>query len=343
MRRLLKVSLILCFSIFLVAGPSSAQQNQLIHADSLGMSILFDRPDELRDLYIQVQPVIAEVARMGNQAGYGLGLHYFSRRWLEADFQFRKTWSGKMDQAREDGYRNGNTGNALPVNFHMEAGLLFHFIQKKSIDSLMVVLKPKAGVDDKLVEKVITNIPYGVRSVYSFRLGAAYRQNTLDVSQALVRQGELNAAILLPEEYVDDQGLTRPFRAFSGMSSVISHAGINFSIIRNMARGFDDYAVVSRDDVVSCYADLLYAPTLTIDHLLYDGSLFPLDALKINKAGFRVGIDVRHDRDLGFAVGAEAGFRPGPANGGAYMILKASIPVFARYIGRRHLWHTGNK
>jgi len=334
MRTTFRTCFFVCLWHLVVTGPLSAQHDKVVHPDSLGMSVLFDRPDELRDLYIQVQPLIAELARTGNQAGYGLGLHYFSNRWLEADLQFRKSWSRKMDQAREDGYRNANTGNGLPANFYLEAGLLFHLRQKSSADTLIAALKPKAGLDHKVTGNVSTRIPAGVKSVYSLRLGAAYRRNSFDVSQALERQGELNAAILLPEQYVDELGLTRPFRAFTGMTTVIALAGINYSIIRNMAAGFDDYEVVSRDAVVSCYADFLFAPELTMDDLLFDGNLFPLNVVERQTVGMRAGVDIRHDRDIGFAFGAEAGIRPGPSKGGAYMLLKVSIPVFARYIGR---------
>ena len=338
-------------------GFAQAQLDSLfmpVKTDSLGTSILFDRPDDLRDLSVGVQPIYGELSGTGNSAGFGLDVRYRAWKRIEASVQFRKSWSARFhDQARDDARRNSNTGNGLVPILFFETGLVLKVASRRIHDSIPVPLRPKewsnaSSSARKNGMRQASSFPAEIRNKWvpsqrftswGLRGGFIYWQTVLDVTRALDRQGKLNAEIQLPEEFTDDQGFVRPFRAFSSMNTTAFYAGMQFSSIRNLAVAFDDYEVVSRDAGFTLYADLLFTARQTIADVRFDGNRLALDALVRNGMGFRAGFDVRHDRDIGYAFGAEFGVRPGPAQGCQYMVLKVSLPVFSRYVGRKPHWH----
>lgn len=329
--------------VFVMVTAAHAQSSQDdLSADSLGTTILLDDPGALHRLQLGIQPLYGESSGTGSHAGYGLDILYRVQRRLDLRFQFRKPWSAQLyDQSRDDARRNSNTTNSLVSLSYVEAGMAFHLVDRRTIDTLDIPLKERGlqGQTWDNPSRQIALVPATRRTLTSLRLGTSFRRSVVDVSDALRKQGKLNANVLLPESFTDMDGLTRPFRIFSSARNTFFYAGVSRSVIRNFSVGFDHYAVASRDASLTLFVDLLIGTGSRIENALYNGLEFPLDALQYHTAGMRVGLDLIFDRDLGYAIGWEAGIRPGMAGLGKYTQIKISFPVFGRYLGQRRLLH----
>lgn len=326
---------------FILAAELQARSvKDEVPGDTLGTTILTDAPGVLHNLLIGLQPLYGEAARSGSHAGFGFDVLYRFHNRLDVRFQFRKPWSARLfDQTRDDALRNSNTSNSLVAYSYAETGLALHFFDRRTIEILSVPLKERGfkgavwGRSDDLNAKV----PATRRTLTSLRAGYSVRRGVADVSEALRIQGSLNASVLLPETFTDTDGITRPFRIFSSGWQSFFYAGISRSVIRNFSVGFDHYAVTSRDASLTFFADVLLGASNSIENARYNGLEFPLDVLEYNRTGMRVGLDLNFDRDLGYALGWEAGIRPGIAGTGAYTQIKISFPVFGRYLGQQKL------
>jgi hypothetical protein len=94
----------------------------------------------------------------------------------------------------------------------------------------------------------------------------------------------------------------------------------------------DRYEEGIDDLIFTAYADILFAPALTIDNVVYTQGgttrIYDVSPVKLNKIGFRAGIEGKFNRMLSWAYGGEVGYRPAIQGRGFYALLKISIPVF---------------
>ncbi|MFM7329291.1 MAG: hypothetical protein ACKO3B_11220 [Bacteroidota bacterium] len=315
--------------LLLIAVQSGAQQRSEVR-DYGSAEVLYDRPGEIRKLFLGVQPLYGEFFTAGVNAGFGIDAHYLPGRKFDARLQFRRPWASRFfDQAREDARRNSDTDND-PLRFHyIEAGFSYHIIDRDAPGKLRVIVYDRRLKGEKWAATVPETKDFKgqVRTILSARTGMLRWQSSLDVSGALGRQGKTNSTVGLPETIVDELGRTLPFRAYANMKSIAVFGGIGFTRIRNAAVGFQKFESTLDDGIMGFYADLMYAPSLSFESVSWSSDIYPIDGLKKASFGYRVGLDSKFNRVIGLGLGAEAGKRPGPAKDNFYLVLKASLPV----------------
>ena len=113
---------------------------------------------------------------------------------------------------------------------------------------------------------------------------------------------------------------------------------------RNKAYGayvsinFDNYEEGIDDLMFTAFFDLIYAPSLTVDDVVYTSTdagtsvaatrTYDVSPIKLQSFGGRIGIDGRFNRTFSWSYGAELGYRPSIQGRAFYALVKISFPVF---------------
>jgi hypothetical protein len=324
--------------IFLVLIPffgtfASAQEN--IMPDTTGLSILYDRPHDIRNLYIGLQPLYSELYAAGVNAGFGADIQYYAHKAVDFNLSFRRSYSaGFFDLVREEARKNSNTFNKIRSYYFAEAGVTIHLADYNKTSMAEIFLHGEGFGPQTWAVHAPKSIfvPAELRTIIGARIGGMVWQSGFNVSSALKKQGLNNLLIGLPDEFVDYQGRNLPFTAFSTMYGQAIYAGISITEIKNIAVGFDQIDASADDSMVRLYGDVIMATFLATDDVQYSGVSHTLDTqLKMDRIGFRFGMDARFNRNRSWALGIEFGNRPGPHLRTLYANMKVSFPVFAFY------------
>jgi hypothetical protein len=166
------------------------------------------------------------------------------------------------------------------------------------------------------------NVPALQRTIYGVRLGGLYYTTTADIN-SVSRSQEFTLT--------DTNGNPVPAEvsAFSNVRAFSLYLGGSATFIRNFVIRFNDSEDTSGDDLIlTTYADLIIAPNVALDDIIYMGRTFPSDQINTSSVGFRLGIEGKFDRVMGWSYGAELGVRPGIAQRGFFIMGKISFPVF---------------
>lgn len=178
-------------------------------------------------------------------------------------------------------------------------------------------------------------VPSKLRKIYGARLGGILWNSTADLNRVLEDQGLTNADLInsegigLPETYVDENGQTQNFNVFGNLYAANIYVGGSLSLIRNIAVSFDTYEEGLDDGILTFFADVIIAPSLTLDPVVYSGSEYSTDVIKTNMIGFRAGMEGKFNRTLSWSYGGELGYRPSISGQGFFALLKISFPVFS--------------
>ena len=73
----------------------------------------------------------------------------------------------------------------------------------------------------------------------------------------------------------------------------------------------------------------MIAPSTQLDDIYLQGTRYTSDPINMSMLGFRVGMEGKFNREVGWAYGAELGMRPGLQKSGFYILAKMSFPVFS--------------
>ena len=174
-----------------------------------------------------------------------------------------------------------------------------------------------------MASKVITTtkVISKVRRIYGGRLGGMFYKTTFDLSRTLENQGNWLA---------DSEGNAIDSSAvlFGNLSSTGLYVGASMSWFRNFSLDFEKTYEPGGDDLlVTTFIDVLIAPVVNVDDILYNGTLYSSSSVDLSKFGFRVGVEGRFNRPLSWAYGAELGYRPSVSKQGFFAVLKLSFPV----------------
>jgi hypothetical protein len=80
--------------------------------------------------------------------------------------------------------------------------------------------------------------------------------------------------------------------------------------------------------MITVFFDILYAPQLKIDPISYKDDSYSPAAVKFSPLGFRVGVDGKYNRQLGWSYGGEVGYRPSISGRSFYAMFKIAFPLF---------------
>jgi hypothetical protein len=157
--------------------------------------------------------------------------------------------------------------------------------------------------------------------------------STADVSRALEKQDLTNSDLVtasnesLPDTYTDANGETQKLAVYSNLYSTNLYVGASITRIRNMAVSFNNYDEGGDDGIITLFMDILFSPSLRLDPVAYNNSEYSVQAITLNTLGIRAGIDGKFNRKIGWAYGAEMGYRPSIEGRGFFALIKVAFPI----------------
>jgi hypothetical protein len=305
---------------------------------------LYDEPYSINKLFIGFQPFYGELFATNVNAGFGFEAHYYHKKAFEINAHFRKTYSSKFfDFNRESASKNSSVSNTPEIFNYYEFGGTYHIKDFDVSSTAKIFLHKKSIPKNRWAASVpqYAEVPSKLRKIYGVRLGSIIWNSTTDLNRALDKQGLTNADLVnsegdpLDQTYVDGNGQTQNVSVFGNLYSTNIYLGGSLSLIRNIAVSFDQYDEGLDDGMLTLFMDLMVAPSLTLDPVVYNNEEYSTAALKTNKIGFRAGIDGRFNRTLSWSYGGEVGYRPSLDGRGFFALIKISFPVFSSNLSNK--------
>lgn len=299
---------------------------------------LYDEPYDINKFFIGFLPFYGEVFATNVNAGFGLEAHYYHKKQFEVNAHFRKTYSSNFfDFNRELALKNSSVSNTPEIFNYYEFGGTYHIKDFDVPSTAKIFLHKKSIPKNRWAASVpqYAEVPSKLRKIYGVRAGTVIWNSTVDLNRTLEKQGLTNLDLVtaegkqLPETYVDGNGVTQDLNVFSNLYATNIYVGGSFSLIRNIAVSFDKYDEGLDDGMLTLFMDVMFAPSLTLDPVIYNSEDYLTSAVKTNKIGFRAGIDGRFNRTLSWSYGGEVGYRPSMDGRGFFALLKISFPVFS--------------
>jgi hypothetical protein len=320
-----------------------AQQVQA-NEEAVTFEELYDEPYSINKLFIGFQPFYGELFATNVNAGFGFEAQYFHTNKFDIKAHFRKTYSSKFfDFNRELALKNSSVSNQPEIFNYYELGGTYHVKDFDVSSTTKIFLYKKKFAANRWASTVPfqVEVPAKLRKIIGIRGGAIIWNTTADLGRALDKQGLTNTDltntdnISLPLTYIDGNGETQDLKAYSNLYSTNVYIGGSFSWIRNIAVSFDKYDEGLDDGMLTLFMDIMFAPSLTLDPVMYSNSEYSTDAIKTRKLGIRAGIDGKFNRQLGWAYGGEIGYRPSIEGRGFFALLKIAFPVFSTNLNNK--------
>lgn len=325
----------LVFFLLLIPGLAIAQGDRS-DKSAVTFEELYDEPNNINKLFVHLQPLYGEIFATNINAGFGLQADYTIKNKVDLKANFRSTYgSAFFDLNRDQGKRTSEVDNRQKPFTYFEVGGTYHIKDYEKSSTTKIVLYKKSYTGNKWAARVPLNaeVPCKVRQVIGGRLGATVWQSSIDVNN-IMRKQKLSADKFLNEEGLslasvastdfDDDDVT----IFSNVSTAGLYLGGSFSWIRNAAFSFDKYEGGVDDLILTTYVDILIAPRVSLEDIIYQGTTYDISPLSTKKIGFRAGIEGKFNRTLSWAYGGEIGYRPGIDGRMFYAMVKISFPVF---------------
>jgi len=319
-------------SVLCGINPSIAQPT----TPDLTFEPIYDDPYAINKLFVGFQPFYGELFATNVNAGFGLEAQYFHTNKFDIKGHFRKTYSSKFfDFNRELAVRNSQMSNEPLAFVYFELGGTYHVRDYDETSTTNVFLYKKKFSANRWASSVPLHaeVPARLRKIFGVRAGSLVWKSTVDLTRAMDKQDLSNGDLVtsenipLPDTYVDDNGETQDLNVFSGIRSANIYIGGSLSRIRNMAVSFNNYDEGFDDGIFTFYADILFAPSLKLDPVTYNGLEYSVQAIKLSTIGFRAGIEGKYNRERGWAYGAEIGYRPSISGSGFFTLIKIAFPV----------------
>ncbi len=339
---------------FLVSSTGLFAQGERKDKTPVTYEEMYDEPYSIHKLFIGVTPLYGELFVTNVNAGFGMDVVYYHKDKVDFRAQFRKTYSSRFfDLARTQAVNESQTSvdNRAEVFNYFEIGGTWHIKDFEESSKTKMFLYKNSYKGNKWAARVPLNaeVPCKVRKIYGARLGGILWDSSTDLDRVLDNQKLTNASLVnianpedvLPEQEFDREGDLKDIHVFTNIATKGLYLGGSMTWIRNVAINFDKFEEGVDDLILTTYFDLLYAPSISLDDIVYtrkdefgnpilgQTSTYSVSPIKTKTFGFRVGIDGRFNRQLGWAYGAEAGYRPSILGSTFYVMAKISFPVFA--------------
>src|SRR5690606_5030646 len=187
------------------------------------------------------------------------------------------TYSQKFyDFSRDLAMKTSDVDNRAEVYNYYELGATYHFRDFEQPSKTKMFLYKKSYRGNIWAARVPLNaeIPCKVRKIYGGRIGAIIWDSSTDLNRALQKQGltnddlkdaEGNGLPLTFNEGVEERTLD----VFSNISSMGGYVGGSITWIKNVAVNFDKFEEGIDDLIFTAYFDVLIAPALEIDDVVY--------------------------------------------------------------------------
>lgn len=299
---------------------------------------LYDEPYAINKLFVQFQPMYGEVYVSNINAGFGLEATYFMKDKFTFHAHGRLAYYKRFDMTRNQSIENSSVSNTAETYNYYEAGATYHIKDFEESSSTKMFLYKKSYRGSRWAARVplTAEIPSKVRKIYGARLGGLVFDTEVDINRSLEAQDKTSEVLVdpngapIPASFTDTNGEVQELGLFSSQRVGAIYAGASMTWIRNVAVDFDNKYTEGVDDLIfTAFVDLIVAPSVRVDDLLYDGSVYSVDGLDTSMIGFRAGIEGKFNRTWGWAYGGEVGMRPGLLGRGFYALVKISFPVFS--------------
>jgi hypothetical protein len=324
----------LAVSLLLTTFCSFAQDDK----NAVTYQELYDEPYAVNKLFLGFQPLYAELFATNVNAGFGVQAHFYYRDKFDVFANVRMPYSKNFfDYNRDLAARNSDVTINPQMFSYVELGGTYHIKDLESTGKTKMILYKASYKGDKWAARVPfhTEVPAKLRTIYGARAGVATWRSTANLNQVLEKQGLSNANLVndsdqgLPETIVDpDNGSEKEFNVFTNMRSTMIYLGGSIGRFRNVAVSFDDYEAAVDDNMVTFFLDIMFAPSINLDPVLYNSQSYSTKAIKTSALGGRIGVDGKFNRTLSWAYGGEVGYRPGLSGAGFYTMFKIAFPVF---------------
>ncbi len=323
---------------------ATAQSESSEQTEEYNYDELYNDPGSVNRLFVGFQPIYGELFKTNVNAGFAIEGMYLLKNRATLRANFRMPYhSYFFDFARNNAKRNSNVGNTPATFIYVELGGTWHFRDFQVDDSTRISVFNKEIKRRDLAAASVHQItvPCKVRKIYGGRLGTIIWNSTTDVGQALEQQGLTTSALInssgvgLPVDYVNTTGELQPLSVFSNLTSVGLYLGGSMSWIRNIAVTVEDHDTSVDDMIFTTFFDVLVSPLLNLDDIEYNNDLYSTDPLKLNKIGFRAGVDGRFNRTWSWSYGAEMGYRPSLDNRGFFILMKIGFPVYGTNLKKK--------
>ncbi len=350
--------LILIAALVVLTSSSLFAQGERKDKTAVTYEEIYDEPYSVNKLFIGLIPMYGELFVTNVNAGYGADAIYYLKDKADFRFQFRKTYSQKFfDFTRDLASNQSSVDNRAAIYNYFEVGGSYHFKDFEESSKTKMFLYKNSYKGNKWAARVPLHaeVPCKVRKIYAARLGGIFWNSSADLGRIMDRQGLVNADLLnisanatefpsLPDFEtikVNNQLKTdQPVQPFTNISSTGLYVGGSMSWIRNVAVNFDKFEEGIDDGIFTTYVDILIAPSLKVDDIVYTAkdaqgirdvsttATYSVGPVKTKTIGFRAGIDGRFNRTLSWSYGGEVGYRPSFDKSGFYVLLKIAFPVF---------------
>lgn len=336
----------------LLVGFTAESQRRRADNAPVTFEELYDAPYDINKLFVQFQPLYGELFVTNINAGFGLELTYFHADQLDFRAHMRKTYTKNFDMARDLAEKNSmfsagsgaGTENVPNVYNYFEIGATYHIKDFEQESETKMYLYKKSYKGDKWASRVpkIASIPCKVRKIYGARLGGMLFDSSTELDRAMAKQGVLYSELIDQDgvAFTDTYDVPENFSLSGNMNTFGIYVGGSMTWIKNVSVEFDNKYESGVDDLIlTAFLDFIIAPNVGIEDIQYTGNhkdtgvqttkTYSPDAIGTSQIGFRLGLDGKFNRTLGWSYGGEIGYKPTLKNRGFFALIKISFPVFS--------------
>lgn len=343
------------WAIFLFMNRAFGQVEEAIPSNAVNYKTILDDPKDMDYLWLLVQPFTVDAGAMNLMIGSGMDLIYRPKSEFELSLGFRGNVFNVFDLHR-DAARQGTTiqtqlskreQGALVItqpftrNYHLEIGGTYFLWDRLADGTAKIHLSD--GVQPEKVshsEPILVDAKRWQR--VGVRLGLISEAMTLSLSRAIDRQNlewkGSEGTVLSQAGTKSANGFSTPTntnKIYSNFYSTGFFLGGVFSTSKNISLKTDRFGIVAHNSILTFYGDLMFNPFLRIADVQtreVGGSqveTFSGKDIKTNNLGARIGLDLRFNQKMYYALGIETGIRPSIQGQGFYGLLKVSFPAFS--------------
>jgi hypothetical protein len=297
--------------------------------------ILYDEPYAINRLFIHFQPVIADVFLTNPNVSFGFEANYLPGKKLNYEISIRKAYGRATDVMRDLAETNKTNQNETRPFRWIQAGATYHIKDRERDGNARIVPYTKKTKAHSFDNYNYFEVPCLVREIIGVRAGAYNYQTTIDVSNNMIRQG-----IKLTSQEGNPLTLSTKERIYSNMMVSGFYLGGSFTTIRNVVVKPEGgsgvaYKNSGSDQILTAYADLMYSPFINLEQVKDGNQLYDLDPMKTNALGWRIGLDVMHNRAKHWSFNIEMGSHTGLSRRAGFFTAKIAFPVMAFTIDKK--------
>jgi hypothetical protein len=326
-----------------------------VNAQNVSYTILKNDPHDVKKLQVYFSPFYADAFLPNITLGFGVGGAYEINRKLDVNVFFNKPYSKTFDYAYHTNVEFVPVHNVDETPLHrtyfFEGGATFKLSDNDKQKDVKVVLSSFSS--GGFTHTTYIMVPGTVRKMTKVRGGfSAYNTSvSTDIYkdenflQAKNENGETMTFTTYDLIKPDGTELITPYdgRLNWGVNMFVPalYFGISRESITKLIIKADDYnRNKSKQTDVSLYADVLFAPVISINDITFRGKTYDVTngdehSFRTNNLGFRVGYDYTFLSKFGMGFKTEIGVRPGLKGKGFFLNLVYKLPIF-RFIENKN-------